>query len=93
MPLPASKTAVRQSADRVDSEFREKRKVVAAHYTAPKNRSEMIGAVKTGLEEVLLGQGEGQRIDGPIAFRPQKEKRRWRWSSEPEGAGLQKVVG
>ena len=62
MPLPASKTAVRQSADRVDSEFREKRKVVAAHYTAPKNRSEM-------------------------------EKRRWRWSSEPEGAGLQKVVG
>lgn len=48
MPLPASKTAVRQSADRVDSEFREKRRVVAAHYTAPKKKkgSEIIGAVK-----------------------------------------------
>lgn len=57
------------------------------------------------MDEALLGQGEGQRIVRPeaaagvehrnfwsVAFSPQKEKRRWRWSSEPEGAGLQKVI-
>lgn len=49
--------AVRQSADRVDSEFREKRKVVAAHHTAPRKRSEMIGAVKNWFGRGITGTG------------------------------------
>lgn len=63
MPLPTSKMAMRQSADRVDSEFREKKKLSAAQYTA-----DCVCVWKSGLERALLGWGKGQIVDRPEAW-------------------------